>query len=104
MVTAIVEESSEAREVVMPSDVSAAMAELRAFLFERVYLGPARLEAEKAGEILHALCAHYREHPDVIGADADDDPDLRITDWVSGMTDRFALRTYADAFLPKGIA
>lgn len=104
MVTGIVERSAEGREVAMPSDVSNAMAELRAFLFERVYLGPARVEAEKAGEILHALCAHYRQHPDELGAEADDDLDQRITDWVSGMTDRFALRAYADRFLPKGIA
>jgi dGTPase len=104
MVTAIVEESARAREVAMPSDVSSAMADLRAFLFERVYLGPARVEAEKAGEILHALCAHYRQHPDELGAEVDDDLDQRIVDWVSGMTDRFALRAYADRFLPKGIA
>lgn len=104
MVAAIVEESSTAAEVAMPADVASAMGELRAFLFERVYLGPARTEADKAGEILHALCGHYREHPGEIGADADEDPDQRIVDWVSGMTDRFALRAYADRFLPKGIA
>jgi dGTPase len=106
MVTAIVEESANAREVAMPSAVSVAMAELRAFLFERVYLGPARVEAEKAGEILHALCAHYRQHPEELGEHAEpgDDTDQRIIDWVSGMTDRFALRAYADRFLPKGIA
>jgi dGTPase len=106
MVTAIVDESAPAQHVVMPADVSAAMAELRAFLFERVYLGAARVEAEKAGDVLHALCRHYREHPDELGdeqPDTDDELDERITDWVSGMTDRFALRAYADRFLPKGI-
>jgi dGTPase len=104
MVRAIVEESAQAREIAMPRDISTAMADLRAFLFERVYLGPARVEAEKAAELLHSLCAHYRQHPEEVGAEADDDVDVRIVDWVSGMTDRFALRAYADRFLPRGIA
>jgi dGTP triphosphohydrolase len=30
--------------------------------------------------------------------------DQRVIDHVAGMTDRFALRAYADRFLPKGIA
>jgi dGTPase len=105
MVVAIVEESASTQGLAMPAEVSGAMAELRAFLFERVYLGAARGEAEKAGRVLHALCAFYREQPgELPDARTDDDVDQRIIDHVSGMTDRFALRAYADRFLPKGIA
>ena len=104
MVSAIVEESADAQELCMPQHVSAAMAQLRAFLFERVYLGPARVQAEKAGRVLHALCAHFRAHPDEVRSPhPDDDADQRVVDYVSGMTDRFALRAYADRFLPHGI-
>ena len=104
MVTAIVEESTSAQELSMPDDVSTAMAELRAFLFERVYLGAARAQAEKAGRVLHALCAYYREHLDEVRTSRpDDDPEQQVVDYVSGMTDRFALRAYADRFLPHGI-
>jgi dGTPase len=104
MISALVDESAVAYAVAMPSDVTEAMAELRAFLFDRVYLGPARVEAEKAGVVMRALCGYFREHTEELpDATGDDDTDQRIIDYVSGMTDRFALRAYADRFLPRGI-
>jgi dGTPase len=105
MVRALVASSGQAQAVEMPDDVAEAMATLRAFLFERVYLGPARGEAEKAGTIVHALCTHLRSHPDEVpDGRPEDDLDQRIIDHVAGMTDRFALRAYADRFLPRGIS
>jgi dGTPase len=114
MVTALVAHSAGVEAVAMPEDVSEAMGELRAFLFERVYLGAARPEAEKAAEVLGRLCAYFRSHPhelpDVPSRNlAGDQPsdsylDQRVVDYVSGMTDRFALRAYEEHFLPKGIA
>lgn len=105
MIRAMIEDSAPACAIVMPDDVSSAMAELRAFLFERVYLGAARAEAEKAGRVLRELCVYYRERPDELGESRNDaELDQRIIDYVSGMTDRFALRAYAERFLPQGIA
>jgi dGTPase len=105
MIRAMVQRSAEEQGVTMPDDVAGAMAELRAFLFERVYNGVALVEAEKAAVVLHAVCGHFRDHPsDLPDAVTSDDLDQRIIDYVSGMTDRFALRFYADRFLPKGIA
>jgi dGTPase len=105
MVRAIVARSAETEAVAMPEDVTEAMGDLRSFLFERVYMGAARPEAEKAGEVLSRLCAHFRSHPDELpDTRLDDDDDQRVIDYVSGMTDGFALRTYAERFLPQGIA
>ena len=104
MIAAVVESSAAAQDVAMPADVAEAMAELRAFLFDRVYLGPARIEAEKAAVIVESLCGYLQEHPDELPpSPVSDDVDQRIADHVSGMTDRFALRAYADRFLPHGI-
>jgi dGTPase len=104
MIRAMVTASAANEAVTMPDDVSGAMAELRAFLFDRVYLGVARTEAEKAANVLQALCDRFRQHPDEVPPwYTSDDPDVRIIDYVSGMTDRFALRYYADHFLPRGI-
>jgi dGTPase len=104
MVRGMVEESAAAGAVSMPADVTDAMTELRAFLFANVYLGAARDEAVKAGDVLRALCSHLREHPEELPATTSmDDVDQRVIDHVAGMTDRFALRAYADRFLPKGI-
>jgi dGTPase len=104
MVSAMVFESATAEGIAMPADVTDAMAELRAFLFERVYLGAARTQSLKAARVLHELCAHFREHQDELpSVRSEDDADQRVLDYVSGMTDRFALRAYADRFLPKGV-
>jgi dGTPase len=68
--------------------VGEAMLSLRAFMFERVYLGPqAAPEHERAFEVVRAIFDHLVERGD--GAD-------EIVDYISGMTDRFAL-SYADS-------
>jgi dGTPase len=103
LVRSIVSESSAAEAIVMPDEEADAMGELRSFLFERVYLGPARVEAEKAASILHDLCGYFRDHRDELPPTRDD-VDQRVIDYVSGMTDRFALRTYRELFLPKGVS
>jgi dGTPase len=102
MVRAMVEASSASGSVTMPDEVAGAMSELRAFLFEKVYLGPAREPAEKATRVLKALCEHYAENPRHL-PDGPGDLPQRIMDYVSGMTDRFALRTYERIFVPEGL-
>jgi dGTPase len=105
MVTSIVSASTDAGTVVMPRDVTEAMTELRTFLFERVYLGPAKTEAEKGARVLEMLCEYFREHSEELPERrSSDDTDQRVVDYVSGMTDRFALRAYEERFVPKGIA
>jgi dGTPase len=104
MIASLVTYSLEVGGVAMPDDVAEAMGELRAFMFEHVYLGPARVEAMKAGEVLKRLCAYFVEHPDEVStARPDDHFQQQVIDYVSGMTDRFALRAYSDRFLPKDL-
>jgi dGTPase len=104
MVVSIVEASASSGEVVMPRDVTEAMTDLRTFLFERVYLGPAKTEAEKGAQVLEMLCQYFREHPgELPERRAGDDTDQRVVDYVSGMTDRFALRAYEERFVPRGV-
>jgi dGTPase len=104
MVRSIVAQSAEDHSVAVPNEVAGAMSELREFLFERVYLGPARLEAERSGHVLRGLCEYYRAHADHLPAPRrDDDVDQRVIDYVSGMTDRFAVRTYEELFMPRGL-
>ena len=72
----------------MQSDeIGEAMLSLRAFMFERVYLGEhARGEHARA----HRVIGRIFDHLVARGDDAD-----AIVDFVSGMTDRFALH-YAE--------
>ena len=79
----LVESSRAAGDIVQSADVGAAMLALRSFMFERVYLGPhARGEHERARETIRRIFTALVERGD--------DPE-RIVDFVSGMTDRFAL-------------
>jgi dGTPase len=76
------------------------------FLFERVYLRPeAREEQERAIALIRSLFAYYLDHPEAVPAEYLEVPgDLatHIADYIAGMTDRFALRTYEQLFLPQG--
>jgi dGTPase len=48
-----------------------------------------------------ALFEHFVAHPELLPPTTEEDPVTRATDFVSGMTDRYALRVYAEAFLPR---
>jgi dGTPase len=84
----LVESSERAGDIVQSEEVGGAMHALRAFMFERVYLGPhARLEHERA----HATVRRIFDHLAARG----DGPD-EIVDFIAGMTDRFALTYVAE--------
>ena len=68
---------------------------LRAFMFERVYLVEETLEQARRGQrVVEALFRHYETHPAQIPGYAlpGDAPWRRAADYVSGMTDGYALR------------
>ncbi len=63
----MVEHSERAGDIVQGPEAGPAMAELRDFMFERVYLGPAvRAEREKIEAVLRRLFEHYVEHPELL--------------------------------------
>jgi dGTPase len=102
LVRDLVERSSAAGDIVQGEDAGAAMDRLRTFMFERVYLAPeSRTEVVRIERMLRSLFAYYADNPppslvtDATEAD-------RVVDWLAGMTDRFALRAFADLSLPRG--
>jgi dGTPase len=106
LVTDIVSSSADPPEVRMSDPVFRALDVLRDFLFERVYLrDEARAEQEKAIALVRTLFAYYLDHPDAVPPEyhrAPGDLPTRIADHIAGMTDRYALRTYEQLFLPQG--
>jgi dGTPase len=79
-----------------------AMATLRAFMFERVYLRPeAERQTERARRLLVDLYHHYLEHPETMpmGASLASDPvSQQAVDAIAGMTDRYAMAAWDVAF------
>ena len=104
MIGAVVEESARNGVLAMESDALTAMHELRAFMFDRVYLRPeTEPSRRKVTRVVHDLVDYYLEHPDEVPdtyRHDDADPLTQVLDYVAGMTDRFALRTHDALFRP----
>ena len=105
-------DTSEGRGAVAQTPaVGAALEDLRTFLFETVY--PLALEqagGEKIRQLITQLMEHFLEHPEDLpaaplpsGAASADRLELlrAVTDYVAGMTDRYAQRVYLELFMPK---
>ena len=92
----IVEASDGVSDIRQSAEVGEAMLSLRAFMFERVYLGP-QVEPEhaRAHDVVRTIFDAFVAEPERVPAGGDDFP-IRLTDYVAGMTDRFAL-AYAEA-------
>jgi len=79
----LVETSAREGGIAQSQEIGEAMLALRAFMFEHVYLGPeTRAEHERARGTVRRIF-------DAL-ADRGDDPE-QITEFIAGMTDRFAL-------------
>jgi dGTPase len=104
----LVEHSERAGDIVQGERAGAAMDALRAFMFERVYLGPAaRREHAKIEGMLRALFAAYASDPERIpddGGVAGADVAQRVTDWLAGMTDRYCIRAFEALSVPEAFA
>ena len=104
LVRDIVETSRREGEIAQSDKVGGAMLRLRKFMFDRVYLGAeARSEHERVHRTLRGLFDHYLEHPELVaGADGGGERDLkRVTDYIAGMTDRFAIASFRKLALPE---
>jgi dGTPase len=102
----LVERSEEAEEIVQGEVVGGAMAHLRDFMFERVYLGPeATREHAKIALVVRTLFDHYCAHPEEIPASIPSgDLERRVTDYLAGMTDRFCIRAFEALTVPVAFA
>jgi dGTPase len=101
LVVDLLDRSEAAGDIVQGEEVGGAMLRLREFMFDRVYVAPdAQREKPRVERMLRALFDHYAAAPPpavVVGASDRE----RVIDWLAGMTDRFAIRAFADLSLPK---
>lgn len=105
MVHDVVSMSSRSGDILMSEGVWGAMMSLRALLFERLYSrGDAKWEEPKAYAMLVDLFEYFAAHPDEVPAEyrLHNDPlDVQVADFVSGMTDRYAIRVYERLKIPR---
>lgn len=105
----IVVNSAGKDDICMSQPVAKAMKDLRAFMFENIYQNPvAKSEEGKAETLIKILYEYYLKHLECIPADLLELMERReipkekiVCDHVAGMTDRFAIATYEEIYIPK---
>ncbi len=102
MIIEIINNSAGKPMVTMSEEAWAYTTKLRSWMFDNVYMNsPAKLEEQKACKIVSELFALYC---DMLKPVCDETKIERIvTDYISGMTDRYAVTKFEEHFIPKGI-
>ena len=107
MVRSVISESLDKGDVRMSAEIWEATNKLREFLFERVYYNKAaKAEEKKAERILEQLYAYFIKNynllmPEYEPVIAEEGIDRAVCDYIAGMTDRYAIKTYCELFVPK---
>ena len=107
LVRAVISESEGRADILMRHDIAVAMDELRSFLFSAVYTNPvAKGEEERAESMLSSLydffCANVEKMPSEYRCIAlEEGVDRAVADYISGMTDRYAIEQYKKFFIPE---
>ena len=107
LVAALIESSLDSPKISMKKEVEEAMLALRQFLFNNVYRNPVvNMEDEKAKQLLIQLFEYYKENPEEMPMSYKqnierDGVDRCVCDFIAGMTDRYAIRTFESIFLPE---
>ncbi len=104
----IVENSLDKDEISMSEPIYEAFLDIRKFMFENVYTNPtAKGEEGKATSLVQTLYEYYLEHidklPDYLKKllDNGESRERVVCDYISGMTDRYAIEKYETLFIPK---
>ena len=110
VVTDVIETSAELDVILMSPDISEAVQEFTEFMYSHVYRNPvAKGEESKVGNILRSIWEYYVNRPEALPDDyrslADEDGlERAVTDYVSGMTDKYVMDVYSELFIPKSWA
>jgi deoxyguanosinetriphosphate triphosphohydrolase, putative len=104
----IVTNSMGKNDICMSREIAKAMTDMRQFMFENVYENPvAKSEEGKAERLTETLYQYYMKH---IGQMPEEFLDLLsegepreqvVCDYIAAMTDRFAIATYEEIYIPK---
>ena len=91
----------------MSDSVEEAMIRLRTFLFDHVYIGSkAKVEEKKVFGIIEGLYNYYHENVGAMPLSLQevawkDGVERAVCDYIAGMSDRFAVYTFNDIYVPR---
>mgnify|MGYP002625161547 FL=1 len=107
MITDIVLSSEGQPHLRMTPEVEGAMDALREFMFDRVYRDGWRdAEEKRCDYILRALFSYFYDHPaempeEYLFITYGEGLERGVADFLSGMTDRYAIRKFTELFVPS---
>lgn len=104
----IVTSSYGKSDILQSKEVAEAMKDLRIFMFENVYQNEkAKGEEGKAERLVETLYNHYLRHLEELPKEyqwmmeeQNEKPERVVCDYVSAMTDRYAIAKYTELFVP----
>lgn len=103
----IITTSKDRDDIMLSGECGEALKELRAFMFQNLYKNPiAKAEETKAKAMLGQLYDYYMDHMELLPAkylqmyEDGEDKGRVVCDYISGMTDQFAIDRFNAFFLP----
>jgi dGTPase len=123
LINTIIENSMDKDKVDFPKEIESVMDDVKDFLTEKVYIGSApKKEESKVKILVYFLFDYYYKNPDKIGSyikthpfsleskdlipyiNSNEDKKLiLLLDYISSMTDRFAIELFQSIVIPKSI-
>ncbi len=104
----IIMESANKNDIVMSKETQEALRDLRLFMFENVYKNPvAKSEEVKAKAMLEQMFYYYMDHVELLPdklchmMEEGEDKGRIVCDYISGMTDQYAIKKFGEFFLPE---
>ena len=104
----LIEESERKGDIALSSRVAFAFESFRGFMDNSVYRNPkAKGEEVKVLGVVKGVFEYYIKNPDKLPDDyrrisAEDGLKQAVSDYVSGMTDKYAINQYGAIYVPKG--
>ncbi len=103
----VVRNSYGKKEILMSREVEEAMIRLRNYMFDFVYVGSsAKNEEKKVFGVIKGIFEYYIENPGSLPLYIQEIAwkegiERAVCDYIAGMSDRFAIYTYNNIFVPK---
>lgn len=105
MIIDIIKNSKNKDTIKMSENIDFYTNKLREFMFEKVYLNKkAKKEEGKAEYLIEQLYRYYIKNIDNIPKEFRNNPGDKediISDYIAGMTDRYAIKTFNNIFVPS---
>lgn len=107
LISDLVENSQERTELHFSTEIGDAFACLRDFMYSTVYVDEvAKREEGKVEKLLQALYERFSQKPDLLPNGYleiayTEGVDRAVTDYISGMSDEFATRTFEELYVPQ---